>query len=151
MKGITPAQQRKIYACARECGMDNDLLHLVIKDITGHSSLKELSAMEACLVIDTMEGRQNNNSVKDAATPKQMCYIKDLMKQLGWVNEKSEPDMTRLDGMCKKYAKVDSKGVVTTAKAGKGKKVTITATATDGTKKKASIRIKIMKHAVTKE
>lgn len=108
MKGITPAQQRKIYACARECGMDNDLLHLVIKDITGHSSLKELSAMEACLVIDTMEGRQNNNSVKDAATPKQMCYIKDLMKQLGWVDEKLEPDMTRLDGMCKKYAKVDS-------------------------------------------
>lgn len=108
MKGITPAQQRKIYACARECGMDNDLLHLVIKDMTGHSSLKELSAMEACLVIDTMEGRQNNNSVKDAATPKQMCYIKDLMKQLGWVDEKLEPDMTRLDGMCKKYVKVDS-------------------------------------------
>lgn len=108
MKTITPAQQRKIYACARECGMDNDLLHLVIKNITGHSSLKELSAMEACLVIDTMEGRQNNNSIKDAATPKQMCYIKDLMKQLGWVDEKSEPDMTRLDGMCNKYAKVDS-------------------------------------------
>lgn len=108
MKTITPAQQRKIYACARECGMDNDLLHLVIKNITGYSSLKELTAMEACLVIDTMEGRQDNDSVKDAATPKQMCYIKDLMKQLGWVNEKSEPDMARLDGMCKKYAKVES-------------------------------------------
>ncbi len=50
----------------------------------------------------------------------------------------------------KKYAMVSSKGVVTTKKAGKGKTVTITATAADGTKKKASVRIKIMKHAVTK-
>ncbi|MCI8859784.1 MAG: family 43 glycosylhydrolase [Lachnospiraceae bacterium] len=50
----------------------------------------------------------------------------------------------------KKYATVNSKGVVTTKKAGKGKIVTITATAKDGSKKKGSIRIKIMKHAVTK-
>ena len=50
----------------------------------------------------------------------------------------------------KKYAAVNSKGVVTTKKAGKGKIVTITATAKDGSKKKGSIRIKIMKHAVTK-
>ncbi len=108
MKGVTPAQLRKIHACARECGMDDDLLHIAVKDITGHSSLKELTAEEACLVIDTMEGKQGTSAAVDGATPKQMRYIKDLMKLLGWVDDKEELDMARLDGMCKKYAKVDS-------------------------------------------
>lgn len=35
MKGVTPAQARKIHACARECGMDDDLLHIAVRDITG--------------------------------------------------------------------------------------------------------------------
>ena len=43
----------------------------------------------------------------------------------------------------KKYATVNSKGVVTTRKAGKGKTVKIIATATDGSGKKATIKIKI--------
>ena len=45
----------------------------------------------------------------------------------------------------KKYATVNSKGVVSAKKAGKGKTVTITAKATDGTGKKAKIKIKINK------
>ncbi len=44
-----------------------------------------------------------------------------------------------------KYATVNSKGVVTAKKAGKGKTVTITAKATDGSNKKATIKIKIKK------
>ena len=43
----------------------------------------------------------------------------------------------------KKYAMVNSKGVVTAKKAGKGKSVSVTAKATDGSKKKAAIRLKI--------
>ena len=43
----------------------------------------------------------------------------------------------------KKYATVNSKGVVTALKSGKGKNVAITATATDGTGIKGSIKIKI--------
>ena len=49
-----------------------------------------------------------------------------------------------------KYATVSAKGVVSTKKAGAGKTVTITATAKDGSKKKASIKIKIVKDAVKK-
>ena len=45
----------------------------------------------------------------------------------------------------KKYAVVNSKGVVTAKKAGRGKTVTITATSTDGTNKKGTIKIKIKK------
>lgn len=43
----------------------------------------------------------------------------------------------------KKYATVDKKGKVKTKKAGKGKRVTITAKSTDGTNKKATIKLKI--------
>lgn len=49
-----------------------------------------------------------------------------------------------------KYATVNSQGIVTTKKAGKGKKVKITAEATDGSGKKATIELKLMKNAVTK-
>ena len=42
-----------------------------------------------------------------------------------------------------KYAVVSSTGKVTAKKAGKGKTVTITAQATDGTGKKGSIKISI--------
>lgn len=48
----------------------------------------------------------------------------------------------------KKYATVNSKGLVKTLAAGKGKTVTITATAKDGSKKKASIRLFILKDRV---
>ncbi len=43
----------------------------------------------------------------------------------------------------KKYATVNSKGVVKAKKAGKGKTVKITAKATDGSKKSASVKVKI--------
>lgn len=48
----------------------------------------------------------------------------------------------------KKYATVDKNGKITLKKAGAGKSVTITAIAKDGSGKKASIKIKILKHAV---
>jgi uncharacterized protein YjdB len=47
-----------------------------------------------------------------------------------------------------KYATVDAKGNVTLKAAGAGKKVTITAAATDGSGKKATYAVTIMKHAV---
>ena len=50
----------------------------------------------------------------------------------------------------KKYATVSSKGVVTTKKAGRGKTVTITAYAKDGSGKKATYKIQIMKGIVKK-
>lgn len=50
----------------------------------------------------------------------------------------------------KKYATVNQKGQVTLKKKGAGKTVKITATATDGSNKKATYEIKIMKHAVKK-
>lgn len=50
----------------------------------------------------------------------------------------------------KKYASVNSRGVVTTKKAGKGKKVTVTATSLEDGKIKAVYKISIMKNPVKK-
>ncbi|MBD5545506.1 MAG: hypothetical protein HDR01_15000 [Lachnospiraceae bacterium] len=47
-----------------------------------------------------------------------------------------------------KYATVDKNGKVTLKATGAGKTVTITAAANDGSGKKASVKLKIMKHAV---
>lgn len=47
-----------------------------------------------------------------------------------------------------KYATVNSKGVVTTKSKGKGKTVTITVKAKDGSGKKCSVKVRIMKHSV---
>ena len=47
-----------------------------------------------------------------------------------------------------KYATVDANGKVSLKAAGAGKNVTITATANDGSGKKATIKIKVMKHKV---
>ena len=67
-------------------------------------------------------------TVKATVTP-----TKQVNKKLTWKTSN------------KKYATVNSKGVVTTKKAGKGKTVTITAYATDGSGKKATCKIKITK------
>ncbi|MEI3229358.1 MAG: Ig-like domain-containing protein [Lachnospiraceae bacterium] len=65
--------------------------------------------------------------------------VKSLVKTTGKkVNKKLEWTSSNA-----KYATVNSKGVVTTKKAGKGKSVTITARSTDGTNKKATLKIKI--------
>lgn len=50
----------------------------------------------------------------------------------------------------KKYATVSQSGIVTFNKKAKGKTVTITATAADGSKQKATYKVKIMKGAVKK-
>lgn len=67
--------------------------------------------------------------IRATVTPK--ASGKAINARLQWIS--SNPD----------YAVVNQKGMVTTKKAGKGKSVKITAMATDGTNKKAIIKIKI--------
>lgn len=79
--------------------------------------------------------KAKNTTIKNGKTTQIKATIKttgkDANKTLTWSSSN------------KKYAVVNSKGKVTTKKAGKGKKVKITACATDGTGKKASVTIKI--------
>lgn len=118
MASITAAQIRKIYVIAREYGMDNDLLHIHVQTVTGKESLKDLNKEEAIRVIDSFERRSKHDSTK-RMTRKQFEYIKGLMKKVGWVDEKGEPDLKRLDGFCNKRFSVASHKWLTPATASK--------------------------------
>lgn len=107
MQGITSAQMRKIHMSARQNGMDDDLLHCHMAALIGKSSLKDLTIHEAIILIDSLEGK-GSCPAQDAATPKQKHFIKGLAKELGWTDENGNPDMKRIDGICRQCAKVDS-------------------------------------------
>lgn len=87
----------------------------------------------------------NGKTLKIAAGKK--VALKTTVAPKNASNKKVKWSISKKD---KKYATVSAKGVVTTKKAGKGKTVTVTATAADGSKKKATVKISIMKNAVTK-
>ena len=93
------------------------------------------------------------SSIKFAAKTYQIAAGKKIdlnkvmtVKPANATNKKVKFTIAKKDS---KYAAVKN-GVVTTKKGGKGKTVTVTATAADGSKKKATVKVKIMKNAVTK-
>lgn len=101
MRGITPAQIRKIHILARERGIDNDTLHAHIYTITKKDSIKELSIREAVKVIDSLSGNEDNRM-----TFKQKIFIFRLAKELGWIDENDEVDTDTLRGFIKKQVNV---------------------------------------------
>lgn len=100
MYEITYPQIRKLYALAKEKGIDNEELHELVYQCSGKDSIKSLSKDEGIRCIDRIEGRKVLPTGK--ITPSQLSYINDLIKQLGWNNNPK-----RLKGFIRKYTKVD--------------------------------------------
>ena len=98
MAKITAPQMRKIYAVAREQGIDKETLYELVEATTSSSSIKALTVQQANDVIDRLVGKQ---TIKGYATEKQKAYIRNLTKDLG------RDDPKRLRGFLKKYTKVD--------------------------------------------
>ncbi|MDE7339952.1 MAG: regulatory protein GemA [Lachnospiraceae bacterium] len=96
-KVISVSQMRKIYALARERGMDSDLLHAHMQALTEKESMKELTMSEGIRMIESLEGKPTELKGQIKASYKQMQYIYGLMKRLGWVTGTGEPDTERLD------------------------------------------------------
>lgn len=101
MKKITPAQNRKIYMLAREKGIDNDTLHAHIYNITKKDSIKELTIVEAVMVIDSLSGNEQGRM-----TFRQRSYIMKLAKELKWVIENGKVDNDALRSFIKKQVDV---------------------------------------------
>ncbi|MDO6395463.1 DUF1018 domain-containing protein [Leptospira santarosai] len=55
---ITSAQMRAIWATARSKGIDSELLHSIVFEITNRESIRDLSAQEAGKVIERMSGER---------------------------------------------------------------------------------------------
>jgi len=110
---ITPEQNRKIWATARQLNMDSEAVHNLVYMVTAQESLKELSKDEAIRVINEMERRINGDDKFRYVRTKQgrpvamiskeqLWKIDQLVKQLGWDNNPK-----RIQGFCRKYAKTD--------------------------------------------
>ena len=111
---ITPMQRSKIFAEAKELGIDNELLHELVYAETGCRSLRMLTMVQAARVIDRLEGK---TTPKGMATPKQKRFIESLLKQIGWTGDDGVPDMARLEGFLRARFNVDSYKWLTIKKA----------------------------------
>ncbi len=107
MSKITQPQMRKIYALARKKGIDNDLLHDMVKNRCRKEHISSLTKKEAAAIIDDLSGYRSvmlpTGRPLHMATDKQMYKIQQIERSLGWAGNPA-----RLRGFCKKYAGVDN-------------------------------------------
>jgi len=95
---ITGKQLKMIWTLARQLGMDSELLHDMVFNITGKDSLKKLSVPEAIGIIDGLvdDGAQVRKKRKkrvrvgpnviELLTGSQIRLIEYLVGKLGWNN-----------------------------------------------------------------
>lgn len=83
MADISKPQMKKIFALAREAGLDNDVLHELVEATTGSSSIKALTKAQAKQVIDRLN-KILGYTPAARATKKQVWQINKLAEELGW-------------------------------------------------------------------
>ena len=95
---ITEKQLKIIWTLARQLGMDSELLHEMVFEVTGKDSLKKLTVPEAVGIVDGLvdDGakirkkrkprRDLPENVVELLTGKQIRLIEYLVDQLGWEN-----------------------------------------------------------------
>ncbi|WP_250278774.1 phage protein GemA/Gp16 family protein [[Clostridium] colinum] len=89
---ISNGQLSKIYVLAKENGLDNEILHDLVKAMFNKISLKKLSFVQAGKIIERLAGKSSQED-----------YIRNLEKQIGWAENPK-----RLKGFIKGMFKKDS-------------------------------------------
>ena len=107
--GVTRAQVAKIWACARELGLDREMLYLLVP----RGSISALSHGEASELIErlvelgarrtTARPEAASGSDPNAATQEQRNFIHFLFGRLGWIGSPA-----RIRGFLRKFAGVDT-------------------------------------------
>lgn len=102
---ITPAQMRKIWAVAKERGLDQEDVRQMAKVVSGMDSVSQLTKVEAIKLIDRLEGRQTFTLKENGniATAKQIWKIRQLIDALGWGDnpQRLESFMLKYTGVAK--------------------------------------------------
>lgn len=143
-KNVTYISSNKKYADVNKKGVVTLKNAGAGKKVTITAKAKDNSAKSAKVTIQIMKHAVTKISLKASAkTVKAGKKLK--VKATVRTNGKKANKVLEWSTSNKKYATVNSKGVVTAKKAGKGKTVKITAKSTDGTNKKATIKINIKK------
>ncbi|HEX8320998.1 phage protein GemA/Gp16 family protein [Longimicrobium sp.] len=121
----TPAETRKLFAGAREAGLDVEQLRDLVEAASGQRSTKQLNRDQTRQVIDALvklgaragtpgrkpSGKRQPAGVTAMITPAQRTYIADLRAQLGgdWLKDEY------FAGACKK--RMGKTGLTTSADA----------------------------------
>ncbi len=100
-------------------------------DGSGKKASYKIKIMKGVVKKIAISGKKSVKAGRKLQLKAKVTAAKNASKKLKWTSSNT------------KYAKVNSKGKVTALKAGKGKKVTITAMATDGSGKKKTVTIRI--------
>ena len=101
------------------------------KDGSGVKATYKITSMKGAVKRITVSGKKSVKAGKTLKLQAKVSAAKKANKKVKWTSSN------------KKYATVNSSGKVKALKAGKGKKVKITAMATDGSGKKKTVVIKI--------
>ena len=140
-KKVTYTSSNKKYATVSSTGKVTLKKAGAGRTVTITATAKDGSKKKAALKIRIMKNSVKSIKLKAAKTVKvnKSLKVKATVKATG---KKANTKLTWTSSNTK-YATVSSKGVVKAKRAGKGKTVRITARATDGTGKKAVVKIKI--------
>lgn len=98
---------RKLYALAREKGLDNDLLHDMVRSQCKQEHISDLTIKQAAKLIDSLASTRTvplpSGRPLHLVSYKQLYKIRQLEAALGWSDNAS-----RLRGFIKKYAGSDN-------------------------------------------
>jgi glycosidase len=143
-KDVTWSSSNTKYATVNSKGVVTTKKKGAGKTVTITATAKDGSGVKATYKITIMKNAVK--SIKLTASKKKVkAGSKVTLKAAVKTTGKNANKTLTWSSSNTKYATVSKKGVVTIKKAGKGKSVKITAKATDGSGKKATIKIKISK------
>jgi len=100
---ISTLQIQKIYAAAREQGIDNDALHSLVYREVSKESIRMLTKNEGIKVIKALVNTPAPAERKGMITEKQYKMILGLSHSLGW-----EGNLKRINGFVKKFSSVEN-------------------------------------------
>lgn len=140
-KAVTYKTSNKKYATVSASGKVTLKKAGAGKTVTITATAKDGSGKKAAYKISIMKNAVKSVKLKAAKTVKagKKLKVKATVKTTG----KKANKKLKWTSSNTKYATVSASGVVKAKKAGKGRTVKITATATDGSNKKSAVKIKI--------
>lgn len=130
-KNVATVSQKGVVTFKKNSGGKSVTITAKANGGSGKKTTFKLTSMKGVVKKVKLSGKSSLKAGKSATLKAKVTASSGANKTLSW------------SASNKKYATVSAKGKVTAKKAGKGKKVTITAKATDGSGKKATFKITI--------
>ncbi|MGN1167440.1 MAG: leucine-rich repeat protein [Lachnospiraceae bacterium] len=128
---VATVTQSGVVTMKKGSGGKSVTITATAKDGSGVKATYKIKSMKGVVKKVSISGSKSVKAGKSLKLKAKVTATKSANKKLKWTSSNT------------KYAKVSNSGKVTTYKAGKGKKVKITAMATDGSGKKKTVTIKI--------